>query len=197
MRASEFAWVLELPARVLQPIHERVAGLLLSPESDFSLASLFCALAIAVLFISLRRQRRARPLRLKVLVRALFPRWLMRNPSMRADVVFFVLNSFVFTMCIAWTVLSVHTVSKATAVFLTGALGPAEATWLPEIATTCLLTLALFLAYELGYWVDHYLSHTVPLLWEFHKVHHTADVLSPLTNYRMHPVDTIVFYNIV
>ncbi len=32
----------------------------------------------------------------------------------------------------------------------------------------------LFLAYELGYWFNHWLSHKVPLLWEFHKVHHTA-----------------------
>ena len=54
-----------------------------------------------------------------------------------------------------------------------------------------------FLAYELAYWVDHYLSHRIPLLWDFHKVHHTAEVLSPLTNFRVHPVDSIVFYNIV
>jgi sterol desaturase/sphingolipid hydroxylase (fatty acid hydroxylase superfamily) len=60
-----------------------------------------------------------------------------------------------------------------------------------------LMTVVLFVAYELGYWIDHYLSHNVPFLWEFHKVHHTAEVLSPLTNFRVHPVDTIVFNNIL
>jgi len=55
----------------------------------------------------------------------------------------------------------------------------------------------LFLAYELGYWIDHYLSHRIPMLWEFHKVHHTAEVLSPLTNFRVHPVDSVVFANIL
>ena len=55
----------------------------------------------------------------------------------------------------------------------------------------------LFLAYELGYWFNHWLSHKVPLLWEFHKVHHTAEVLTPLTNFRVHPVYAFVFANIL
>ena len=55
----------------------------------------------------------------------------------------------------------------------------------------------LFLAYELGYWFNHWLSHRVPLLWEFHKVHHSAEVLTPLTNFRVHPVYTWVFANIL
>ena len=29
----------------------------------------------------------------------------------------------------------------------------------------------------------------MPLLWQFHKVHHSAEVLTPLTNYRAHPVE--------
>ena len=59
------------------------------------------------------------------------------------------------------------------------------------------MTLAGYLAYEFGYWLDHYLKHKVPFFWAFHKVHHSADSLSPLTNFRVHPIDSIVFYNIV
>ena len=55
----------------------------------------------------------------------------------------------------------------------------------------------LFLAYELGYWFNHWLSHKVPLLWEFHKVHHTAEVLTPLTNFRVHPIYGWIFANIL
>ena len=54
-------------------------------------------------------------------------------------------------------------------------------------------TLILFLAYEIGYYVDHYLKHRVSVLWELHKLHHTADVLTPLTNFRNHPIDNLVF----
>ena len=63
--------------------------------------------------------------------------------------------------------------------------------------TRAVITVMLFLAYELGYWFNHWLSHKVPLLWEFHKVHHTAEVLTPLTNFRVHPVYTWVFANIL
>ena len=38
----------------------------------------------------------------------------------------------------------------------------------------------------------HYLQHRFPLLWEFHKVHHSAEVLTPITVYRMHPVDDLL-----
>jgi sterol desaturase/sphingolipid hydroxylase (fatty acid hydroxylase superfamily) len=55
----------------------------------------------------------------------------------------------------------------------------------------------LFLAYELGYWFNHWLSHKVPVLWEFHKVHHSAEVLTPLTNFRVHPVYAWIFANIL
>ncbi len=63
--------------------------------------------------------------------------------------------------------------------------------------TRSVITVMLFLAYELGYWFNHWLSHKVPLLWEFHKVHHTAEVLTPLTNFRVHPVYTWIFANIL
>ncbi len=52
--------------------------------------------------------------------------------------------------------------------------------------------IAIILAADLGFFIGHYLTHKVPLLWEFHKVHHSAPVLNPLTNYRFHPVDRIL-----
>ena len=63
--------------------------------------------------------------------------------------------------------------------------------------TRSVITVMLFLAYELGYWFNHWLSHKMPLLWEFHKVHHNAEVLTPLTNFRVHPVYTFIFTNIL
>ncbi|QMU66415.1 MAG: hypothetical protein GKR88_20405 [Flavobacteriaceae bacterium] len=44
---------------------------------------------------------------------------------------------------------------------------------------------------ELGFYFHHYLMHKVPFLWEFHKVHHSAKVLTPLTDWRNHPVDLL------
>ena len=36
---------------------------------------------------------------------------------------------------------------------------------------------------------QHYLLHRVPLLWRLHKVHHSAEVLTPLTRYREHVLE--------
>lgn len=37
-------------------------------------------------------------------------------------------------------------------------------------------------------WVYHYASHKVPSLWELHKLHHSAKVLTPFTTFRDHPL---------
>lgn len=39
----------------------------------------------------------------------------------------------------------------------------------------------------------HYLQHKVPILWEFHKVHHSSEVMHPLSNYREHPIDNFTY----
>lgn len=41
------------------------------------------------------------------------------------------------------------------------------------------------------YWA-HRLTHTIPLLWQFHKVHHSPEVLVPLSQMRSHPVNGLV-----
>jgi sterol desaturase/sphingolipid hydroxylase (fatty acid hydroxylase superfamily) len=53
-------------------------------------------------------------------------------------------------------------------------------------------TVCLLLAVDGGLFLAHWLQHKVPVLWEFHKVHHSAEVLTPVTDLRMHPVDTIL-----
>jgi sterol desaturase/sphingolipid hydroxylase (fatty acid hydroxylase superfamily) len=74
-----------------------------------------------------------------------------------------------------------------------GAMAPTAWDW----TARAVITLALFLAYEFGYWVDHYIKHRVPALWELHKVHHSANVLTPLTVWRLHPLDGLIFSNIL
>lgn len=46
-----------------------------------------------------------------------------------------------------------------------------------------------FLALDFSrYWL-HYAGHRVPFLWQFHRVHHSAEVLDSTTGLRMHAVD--------
>jgi sterol desaturase/sphingolipid hydroxylase (fatty acid hydroxylase superfamily) len=185
----------DVATALLSHVAGKLANIFLS-LGTFSLASWFTALCVAVLFLGFKRSRRRRPLRPRVLVRALFPRKLLRSPSTTADVGFFAFNFFLAGLLFGWAIVSYHLVSSATGGMLVNGFGAVQPSPLPAIYSVAILTCALFLAYELGYWLDHYLAHNISFLWEFHKVHHTAEVLSPLTNFRVHPVDSIVFYNI-
>ena len=59
------------------------------------------------------------------------------------------------------------------------------------ISTVYMFVLIAFLDF-VSYGI-HYLQHKNPLLWEFHKVHHSLEVMHPLSNYREHPIDNIVY----
>ena len=129
--------------------------------------------------------------------RALFPRRIVAHRSNQADIGYLFFNVFVFGVVFGWAVLSYQFVSNGIIEVLNATFGRVAPSVLPAWATRSVITVMLFLAYELGYWFNHWLCHKVPLLWEFHKVHHTAEVLTPLTNFRVHPVYTWVFANIL
>jgi len=41
-----------------------------------------------------------------------------------------------------------------------------------------------------GYWI-HRWEHTVPLLWAFHRCHHSAEHLTVLSTFRNHPIENL------
>lgn len=55
------------------------------------------------------------------------------------------------------------------------------------------LTVTLYLVNDFMRWWLHYLQHKVPFLWEFHKVHHSAEHLNFATAERFHPFDAVFF----
>jgi sterol desaturase/sphingolipid hydroxylase (fatty acid hydroxylase superfamily) len=189
--------MLERIGKGLIGIGHKAYELLLSPGSQLSLTSLACALAIAAAFLSLRHLRRRGHLNPRVLARALFPARILRHASTKADVGYFLFNVFVYGGIFGMAGLSYQFLTNAVIHSLITLFGPVAPSALPELAQRAGVTVVLFLGYELGYWIDHFLKHRIPALWELHKVHHTAEVLTPLTTFRMHPLDTFVFGHIL
>jgi sterol desaturase/sphingolipid hydroxylase (fatty acid hydroxylase superfamily) len=175
----------------------QLSRLMFSLGSHFSLTSLGAACAISALYFAWQRARRGRRIRLKTIARALFPRRILRSRSNQADIGYLFFNVFVFGVVFGWAVLSYQFISNGIISGLIATAGPVTPSVLPIWVSRSIITVMLFLSYELGYWFNHWLSHRVPLLWEFHKVHHTAEVLTPLTNFRVHPVYTWIFANIL
>ncbi len=174
-----------------------LCDVLFSVGSQFSLTSLGCAFVIALGALALQRRRRGRHIRLRALMRALFPRRIIRSPSTLADVGYFLFNIFVYAGIFGMAAVSYQFLTNAVLGGMVFAFGKPTPSALPELVSRSIMTLLLFLAYEFGYWLDHFLKHRIPVLWELHKVHHTAEVLTPLTSFRMHPFDTWIFGNIL
>lgn len=162
--------------------------------STFSLMSLGSALIISVTWLMLRRKRQ-KPLRIKALARALFPSRIWKHASTRADIGLFILSITSMSLLIGWALVSTRGVERAVEAGLNGMFG-APVIGAPSWLACGALTLTGFLAYDFSYWFDHWLKHRVSWLWPFHRVHHTAEVLTPLTSFRIHPVDNLIFANI-
>ncbi len=60
-------------------------------------------------------------------------------------------------------------------------------------AVTAAYTIVLFVAWDASRYALHRLLHGVPALWALHQVHHSAEVLTPLTFYRTHPVESFLY----
>ena len=41
------------------------------------------------------------------------------------------------------------------------------------------------------YWV-HRIHHEMPIIWPFHAVHHSAEIMTPITVYRKHPIYDVI-----
>ena len=46
---------------------------------------------------------------------------------------------------------------------------------------------------DLSKYFVHRCMHRWQFLWAFHKVHHSAETMTPITVYRVHPVESIIY----
>ena len=167
---------------------ERLADQLLNPQKRVFLGYLASALLIAVAAqrVVLRNAGGA-------FARLFSPRiWWSR--SARADYRIAILNQAVM-MGVAPRLVS--TLGLATLAF------EALHVWLdgrpvlladaPGWAVAAAFTVVLFLLDDATRYLLHRWLHTWPVLWCFHRVHHTAETLTPFTVYRTHPVEGVLF----
>lgn len=68
-------------------------------------------------------------------------------------------------------------------------LGEGDFLLLPALWQAGLLTVVLFVVEDFSRFIWHLAYHKIPLLWRFHAIHHSAEVLTPLTLYRVHSVE--------
>jgi len=131
-------------------------------------------------------------------VRFCFPKSIYLHPSAILDYKFFYISNlitplFIYPMA-AYLSLKFSQLLQdfffslgAQPILLFQPLGPAG-----PLTFSILYTIALGLAFDFGLYFEHYMMHKIPWLWEFHKTHHSAAVLTPITVRRQHPMDDVL-----
>lgn len=113
----------------------------------------------------------------------------LRHPSAQADILFYITRKLVNMVLIAPVVLSAIGIGTMINRGLTDILQVHPETQPLSPGLLGLFTLTMILAYDFSYYVYHNAQHRLPVLWEIHKVHHSAEIMIGITKDRVHPLD--------
>lgn len=163
-------------------------------EQLLPIVPIVISLVIAICYIWGQRWYKKRT-KIKIILNALFTSKIWLHQSTFLDMKYYIANISLFSFVLSYVVVTNSLIGNLIYNSMVAIGGvPHPVVW-PKIVCMTIISIILYLAYEFAYWLDHYLSHKLPFLWEFHKVHHSAEVLTPLTNFRVHLIDTIIFIN--
>lgn len=170
--------------------HEAVRSRL-GGASVAALGLLACSILVSAVVVFLRSERDRT---LRGFGAFLFPRDIVRHPSARADILFWVTRKLLMlplSLPVGVTIAASVGYAVHWALLPVFGAGAAPAPH-PGPLALALFTASMLLAYDVSYYAYHTLQHRVPVLWELHKVHHSAEVMVGTTKDRIHPVDEIM-----
>lgn len=156
---------------------------LIDPHRRIYWVFLFSSVVIAAIFLWLNPKKR----------RLNFSKKLWLHPSALLDYGYFIFISVFKVLVIFPVLIGAEEVALWVNDFLLTQYGFTRIEGFSYTQVMVFFTLSLFILSDFSrYWLHRFL-HTVPWLWAFHKVHHSAKVLTPLTFYRVHPVESLLF----
>ncbi len=186
--------MLETAAALVESVIDRLNGLF-AIGGPFSIPVMLGALVFSALYYTDRRRERGRRPSLRGCIKAIFPRKVIYHRSTKVDLGWWIINMIVLATAYGFFAVGEIAWRNGAVEFLTAHLGAHAPLVLPVWAMMAIVTITGLLAYEFGYWSVHYLFHIVPALWEFHKTHHSAEVMTTLTEMRTHPVELVMMIN--
>ena len=127
-------------------------------------------------------------------VKALFDRGYWLHASSAVDVSLMFLNHCLRVLLLVPLLGSHLAATLVVGRFLQRNLGDAPELDLPWLAIATIYSAAIFLAQDLSRFLLHLAMHRCAPLWRFHRIHHSAPVLTPLTLFRVHPVEHVLYF---
>ena len=122
-----------------------------------------------------------------------FPKKVYTAKSARHDYMLLVCNKLIKAALFPLIIFTMAPIAMSVSSAIEFVFGQREFIQLSPAAIMAIFTLILFLFDDFTRFYLHYLLHRIPVLWEFHKVHHSATVLTPFTIYRSHPVESYLY----
>jgi len=154
--------------------------------------TLYLAVSLGIACIAFAREaRHDAELKKLGLIAFLFPKHVYGHRSAIADYWFFIVNKLLFALAFGGLIaVTSYVVGVVGGALRAVAVSPELP--VPSWFAVLFATLMPALAMDFGLWLGHWLLHKLPVLWEFHKVHHSAEVLTPLTAARVHPLEDAI-----
>ncbi|MCO7223459.1 sterol desaturase family protein [Pleionea sp. CnH1-48] len=144
-------------------------------------------LAIPVFVMQSRRRS------IRRFLKFLFPKKIWLASSAKQDYGLLIINKVIRGLLLAPVIVTMVPIALAVTDALEWLFGPVVVVSESKPVIMFSFTVLLFVLDDLSRFILHYLLHKVPFLWEFHKVHHSAKVLTPFTVYRSHPFENYLF----
>jgi sterol desaturase/sphingolipid hydroxylase (fatty acid hydroxylase superfamily) len=166
----------------------------IGPAECALIAFIWIMTLLGAAYAFFREDYHGEPRTLRGFARFLLPPGMIRNRQIRLDIAFAVAKKL--TRCgWGWAFVGSFTVAYVVYGGLT-LLAPDRAPLLrgPGLGEQALFFVATVAAQDFMNFLGHLLMHKVPLLWTFHKVHHSATLLTPITEHRVHPVQEVLDY---
>lgn len=164
---------------------------LIDPSYRMAVIYLASSLVIALIAFMVMKTRKGEAGTVPLL-RWLFPSDVLNHPSARVDLAFYVINKVLLAAIYGSVILTAPLAYKAVSGLLNAVIGPPGEGFEPHFGFSILTTLVAILVLDFALWFLHYVFHKVPFLWDYHKAHHSAEVMTPITAARMHPVEEVL-----
>lgn len=151
---------------------------------------LYLVAFLAVAFVIYARQER-RGISGGRFLAFVFPKSVYLDPSALLTIRYYFVNGVVVSVIrFSAIILTATQFSIWISSAMEGAFGPNQGAPVGAMAMVG-FSLAIIAARDFADYSVHHLFHRIPILWEFHKVHHCPEQITPFTNEQTHPVETI------
>jgi sterol desaturase/sphingolipid hydroxylase (fatty acid hydroxylase superfamily) len=119
---------------------------------------------------------------------------ILLHKSCKSDMCYFLINFWIKLFLLTPFLYSSFEIASFSQIALTKLIPNHNAIIIKPFLFCLIYTLMYFILTDLSRYLMHYFLHKIPFLWHLHKTHHSATIMTPITFYRLHPFEAILFF---